>query len=170
MRYHVSLDPTATTPPTLVDVKELPTGQLEVSIGGTRVDVDVVWIDGVASIRVGGRIVDLVTEGQPPELGAVVSGHRTYVRVESDRQKAAAAATGGGARGNEKVVKSPMPGRVVRLLVAKGAAVEAGTTLCVVEAMKMENELKSPKAGVVSDLFAVEGAAVENGAKLVIVT
>ena len=166
MRYHVSLDPTGTAPPTLVDVNELPTGQLEVSIGGTRVDVDVVWIDGVASVRVGGRIVDLVTEGQPPELGAVVSGHRTYVRVESDRQKAAAAATGGGARGNEKVVKSPMPGRVVRLLVAKGAAVEAGTTLCVVEAMKMENEVKAKAKASIVEVHVKEGATVEGGAKL----
>jgi len=166
MRYHVSLDPTAAQPPTLVDVNELPTGQLEVSIGGKRVDVDVVWVDGVASVRVGGRIVDLVTEGQPPELGAVVSGHRTYVRVESERQRAAAAASAGGARSGEKVVKSPMPGRVVRMLVEKGAEVEAGTTLCVVEAMKMENEVKAKAKAVIVDVHVKEGATVEGGAKL----
>lgn len=165
MRYYVSLDDAAQAPIN-VDLTELPTGQLEASIGGKKVDVDVVWIDGVASVRVGGRIVDLVTEGQAPELGAIVSGHRAYVRVESERQKAAAAAQGGAAGGAEKTVKSPMPGRVVRMLVAKGAEVEAGTTLCVIEAMKMENEVKAKAKATVVDVFVKEGATVEGGAKL----
>lgn len=166
MRYYVSLDPNANEAPLLVDLNELPTGQLEVSVGGKPVPVDVVWIDGVASVRVGGRVVDLVTEGQAPELGAVVSGHRAYVRVESERQKAAAAAQGAGGGSGEKTVKTPMPGRVVRLLVAAGAEVEAGTTLCVIEAMKMENEVKAKAKAKVVEVHVKEGATVEGGAKL----
>src|SRR5262245_32383204 len=118
MRYYVSLDPAATETATVVDVTELPTGQLEVSLGGNRVPVDVVWLDGTASIVVDGRVVDLTVEGQPPEIGAVASGHRSYVRVESERQRAAAAARKGAAGGSEKVIKAPMPGRVVRVLVS----------------------------------------------------
>src|SRR5207253_11390294 len=121
---------------------------------------------GPLSIRVGGRIVDLTTEGQPPELGAVASGHRSYVRVESERQRAAAAAKKGGAGGSEKTVKSPMPGRVVRLLVAKDADVAAGQTLCVIEAMKMENEVKAKAECKVVDIHVSVGATVEANAKL----
>lgn len=169
MRYYVTLDPTPGAQPIIVDVQERPTGELEVLLDGKRVDVDVVAVGGQGgplSIRVGGRIVDLTTEGQPPELGAVASGHRSYVRVESERQRAAAAAKKGGAGGSEKTVKSPMPGRVVRMLVAKDAEVTAGQTLCVIEAMKMENEVKAKADCKVVDVHVAEGATVEANAKL----
>ena len=166
MRYYVSLVPAAAQDPTVVDVTELPTGQLEVTLGDKVVPVDVVLLDGTASIRVGGRIVDLTVEGQPPEIGAIASGHRSYVRVESERQRAAAAARKTGGGGSEKMVKSPMPGRVVRILVAAGADVEAGATLCVIEAMKMENEVKAKAACTVVEVHVSEGATVEGSAKL----
>ena len=69
------------------------------------------------------------------------------------------------------VVRSPIPGRVVKLLVKAGDAVAAGQTLVVLEAMKMENELRAPRAGRVVDVDArcVEGAAVESGQDLVTV-
>lgn len=166
MRYYVALDPAASLAPTVVDVTELPTGQLEVTLGGAIVPVDVVWLDGSASIRVDGRVVDLTLEGQPPEVGAVASGHRSYVRVESERQRAAAAARKGASAGGDTIVKSPMPGRVVRILTSAGADVEAGATLCVIEAMKMENEVKAKAACKVIELHVTEGATVEGSAKL----
>jgi glutaconyl-CoA/methylmalonyl-CoA decarboxylase subunit gamma len=169
MRYYVTLDPTPGAEPILVDVTELPTGELDVSLGGKKVDVDVVSLSGSGgplSIRVGGRMVDLTTEGQPPELGAVASGHRSYVRVESERQRAAAAAKKAGGGAGEKTIKSPMPGRVVRLLVALDADVAAGQTLCVIEAMKMENEVKAKADCKVAQIHVAEGATVEANGKL----
>jgi biotin carboxyl carrier protein len=64
-------------------------------------------------------------------------------------------------------ITAPMPGKVVRVLVAPGAALQARQGLVVVEAMKMENELRAPRAGTVRDVFAREGALVEAGALLV---
>ncbi len=166
MRYFVNLDATPGSEAIVVDLTELPSGALDVSVGGKRVAVDVVSLPGSLSVRVGGRIVDLTTEGQPPELGAVASGHRSYVRVESERQRAAAAAKKGGAGSNDKIVKSPMPGRVIRLLVASNDEVAEGQTLCVIEAMKMENEVKAKGACVVANVHVVEGATVEANGKL----
>ncbi len=57
-------------------------------------------------------------------------------------------------------VKAPIPGLVTRVLVAKGDAVEAGQSLLLLEAMKMENEILAPRAGVVVDLNAVPGKSV----------
>jgi glutaconyl-CoA/methylmalonyl-CoA decarboxylase subunit gamma len=166
MRYYVSLDPATDKQPTVVEVTELPTGQLEVTLHGKAVPVDVVWLEGTASVRVDGRVVDLTVEGQPPEIGAIASGHRSYVRVESERQRAAAAAKKTSTAGGDKVIKSPMPGRVVRVLVQEGAEVDAGATLCVVEAMKMENEVKVKAASKVLKVHTAEGSTVEGGAKL----
>jgi biotin carboxyl carrier protein len=64
-------------------------------------------------------------------------------------------------------VTAPMPGKVVRVLVSEGAAVEAGQGLLVVEAMKMQNEIRSPKSGKVEKLLAKEGLAVNAGDVLV---
>jgi biotin carboxyl carrier protein len=72
------------------------------------------------------------------------------------------------AEGRQKVI-APMPGKVVRLLVAQGQQVEAGQGLMVVEAMKMQNEIRSPKRGVVEKIVVAEGQAVNAGEPLAIV-
>jgi biotin carboxyl carrier protein len=71
-------------------------------------------------------------------------------------------------RGAAKIV-SPMPGKVVRVLVEAGAKVEAGAGIIVVEAMKMQNEMKAPKAGVVVSINAAAGATVNAGDVLAII-
>ena len=167
MRYYVTLDPTPAAEPVLVDVKELPSGALEVRVGGKLVDVDVVPLGGQLSVRIDGKVIDLTTEGTPPELGAIASGHRSYVRVESERARAAAAAKGGGAGGADRTVKSPMPGRVVKILANAGDTVEAGQPILVMEAMKMENEIKAKGAGKVVEVHVAVGDTVERNAKLV---
>ncbi len=64
------------------------------------------------------------------------------------------------------VVKALMPGRVVRVLVAKGEAVRKGAGLLILEAMKMENEITAPSDGTVDELFVEPGQTVEAGAEL----
>ena len=68
-----------------------------------------------------------------------------------------------------QTVKAPMPGKVIRILVSQGQAVDAGQGLVVVEAMKMQNEIKSPKAGSVRKVLVGEGQAVNAGETLVVV-
>lgn len=63
-------------------------------------------------------------------------------------------------------VKAPMPGRVVRVLVAKGDNVRKGAGLLILEAMKMENEIQAPVDGVIEELFVDAGQTVEAGADL----
>lgn len=60
-------------------------------------------------------------------------------------------------------IRTAMPGKVVRLLVEVGSAVEKGDGVLVVEAMKMQNELKAPKAGVVKEFKITEGQTVAAG-------
>jgi biotin carboxyl carrier protein len=71
--------------------------------------------------------------------------------------------------GFSQAIKAPMPGRVVRVLVAVGDHVTAKQAVVVVEAMKMENELRTPRAGVVKEVLVTPGATVESGAVLVVV-
>jgi biotin carboxyl carrier protein len=75
---------------------------------------------------------------------------------------------GAGAEGEQRVV-APMPGKVVRVLVAAGDEVKVKQGLVVVEAMKMESEIGSPKAGKVKEVAVKEGQSVESGRVLVVV-
>ncbi len=166
MRYYVKLASGAREA-TVVDVNELPSGSLEVTVDGRPVEADVVAVGPQLSVRVGGKIVDLTTEGAAPEVGVIGRGYRSYVQVESARQRAASAVKKAGAGASDRVVRAPMPGRVVKVLVARGDAVLPGQPLLVMEAMKMENELKAKATGTVEEVHVVTGATVENGAKLV---
>ena len=65
-------------------------------------------------------------------------------------------------------VTSPMPGKIVRVLVKPGDRVDARQGLVVVEAMKMENELRARAAGTVTEVRVTEGSSVEAGAILVV--
>jgi biotin carboxyl carrier protein len=60
-----------------------------------------------------------------------------------------------------------MPGKIIRILVNAGDEVAEGDVVCILEAMKMENELKAPKAGTVKALHVQAGQDVESGAVLV---
>lgn len=80
--------------------------------------------------------------------------------------KAAPAPRSTGASG-DKVV-APMPGIVVNVAVEVGAEVQQGQIVCVVEAMKMENNITSPRAGKVKEVLVQAGQEVDNGQALIV--
>ena len=80
---------------------------------------------------------------------------------------AAAPAPTAAPAGSGEAVAAPMPGTILKVNVTAGQAVKSGDTLCVLEAMKMENEIKAPKDGVVSTVAVTKGASVNTGDALV---
>lgn len=69
----------------------------------------------------------------------------------------------------EGAVVAPMTGKILSVMVKKGDQVKAGQILCVLEAMKMENEITAPKAGTVREVYASEGSSVSEGEPLLVV-
>ena len=82
---------------------------------------------------------------------------------------AAPAAPAGAALAAGEVVKSPMPGNILKINVAQGQKVNEGDVLIVLEAMKMENEISATKSGTVAQINVTKGAVVETGAPLVVI-
>ncbi len=68
-----------------------------------------------------------------------------------------------------EVVKSPMPGNILKINVTLGQKVKEGDVLIVLEAMKMENEIVAPKAGSVAQIAISKGQVVETGSPLVVI-
>ena len=81
---------------------------------------------------------------------------------------AAPAAAGVTVSGGESV-NAPMPGTILKINVSVGQAVKEGELLCVLEAMKMENEIMAPKAGTVTQVVTSKGASVNTGDALVVI-
>ena len=82
---------------------------------------------------------------------------------------AAPAAPAGGALAAGEVVKSPMPGNVLKINVTPGQKVNEGDVLLILEAMKMENEVVSTKTGTVAQIVVEKGAVVETDSPLVVI-
>ena len=92
---------------------------------------------------------------------------RAYPAIVRRADDGAADADDSSLRGEEKEVRSAMPGIVTRLLVSAGDRVEPRTPLLILEAMKMENEVRSHRKGTVRKVHVQEGKTVEGGALLV---
>lgn len=68
-----------------------------------------------------------------------------------------------------EVVKSPMPGNILKIQVSQGQQVKEGDVLIILEAMKMENEIVAPKTGSVAQIIVTKGQVVETGAPLAVI-
>jgi acetyl-CoA/propionyl-CoA carboxylase biotin carboxyl carrier protein len=139
-----SLEPEATGPPEAEADGE---GEPEEALARTyKVEVD-------------GRLHSVKVIGAAAPAGGN-PGRAAALRRPPRRERAAG---GGAAAGATDVLVSPIQGTVLKVPVKKGDEVEEGTLICVVEAMKMENEITAHRAGKVSELAVTEGGSVAAG-------
>jgi acetyl-CoA/propionyl-CoA carboxylase biotin carboxyl carrier protein len=111
------------------------------------------------AIRTVPRLVAVEVDGRSYEVRLEV-GEPPWTALARGRRERGAA---GGGTAADGAVLSPMQGTVLKVEVSDGDEVEAGQLLCVVEAMKMENEIVAPRVGVVHDLSVAPGAAIASG-------
>ena len=146
-------------------------GRFRVTIDGTEHVVDARRIDArtLSLVLASGAVHDVdVVDGAG--AGELLVGTRDGVVpvVVNGRRRRRGDAAGDGSTGAQRVV-APMPGKVVRVLVAPGVDVAARQGLVVMEAMKMECELSAARAGRVTDIRVEPGMSVEKGFLLAVV-
>jgi biotin carboxyl carrier protein len=140
-------------------------------------DAHVVRIDGgperrIAASAVGPAEWMLQEGGSTRTIGLAVRGEGFDAQVDGhgirgtavDARKAALSANSAATQGE---IRTMMPGAVIRIPVAVGAAVHKGQVLVVVEAMKMENEFKAPRDGVIGAIHVTAGTTIEANALLI---
>ena len=122
------------------------------------------------TVEVSGKRFDVKVIG-PPFGGVAVNGSAPAgVAAAGARRPARRAGGGGGGGGGGDTLASPIQGTVLKVAVVAGADVDEGALICVVEAMKMENEITAHKAGKVTELPISVGASVATGDTLAIIT
>jgi biotin carboxyl carrier protein len=165
MKYVASLEGI----PHVVDVAGGEQGRYRVSIGDEVWEVDArLTAQGISSLLIGGtsHVADVVDRDG---VWAVdVDGETYEIRVEE--QTRWIIRTRGGAVGGAggQTLTAPLPGKITHVPVRPGDRVEAGDTLVVIEAMKMENEFKATGAGTVTEVRVQPGQAVNPGDVLVV--
>jgi biotin carboxyl carrier protein len=147
-------------------------GALEYFLDNEHAGAD--WAEilpGVYSVLLDGRSYEAQVArlpGKSPLRSArynlYVSNRHYTVEVQDARLQRAGGATAA-AQGPEEIL-APMPGRIVKVLVAENQQVSPGQGLLVIEAMKMQNELRAPRPGRVEKIHVSEGVGVETGSKL----
>jgi biotin carboxyl carrier protein len=143
-------------------------GRWSCRLDGREFEVDAVLArPDVLSLRIGNSAYEIKSERVANDLHVWV-GSSSFAAEVRDPRSLRGRTRAGDDQGPKKIV-APMPGKVVRLLVRDGDAVELGAAMAVVEAMKMQNEIKSPKKGTVQKILVSEGAAVNAGDVLAIV-
>ena len=96
-------------------------------------------------------------------IGEAAPGGRGRRRPAQAPAEARAQGRAAGAAASSETLPSPLQGTVLKVAVEKGAEVAEGDLVCVIEAMKMENEITAHRAGKVAELKVAEGASVSSG-------
>ncbi len=111
-------------------------------------------------VEVSGKRFDVKVVGEAPRHAAVAPAHAG----RAPRSKRAERNSGDG--GGPDLLEAPLQGNMWKVLVKEGDAVEEGQLLCIIEAMKMENEITAHKAGTVTGLSVQEGDPIKAGAPI----
>ena len=165
MAYYVTLDGDEH----VVDVSEIEPNIYRVIVDGKEQIVDAHQSKrAVYSLIADGRSIEANVVERQGGFQMTLEGDFYDLDVVDERLKVLSRSGEEGGTGSADI-KAQMPGKVIKVLVEEGQAVEAGQGVVVLEAMKMENEIKSPTSGVVKSIAVEEGQTVESGERLVLV-
>ena len=141
-----------------IDFKD---GKYQVKLGDKQYNVD--------SQPISENCLSLLVDGKAYTVFIAEDEGKKYISLQGEQfcveeakvQTEARSVTESAALKGVPTISSPMPGKIVKILVGEGDRVEKGQGLVIVEAMKMENEIRSPSAGIVKKICFKEGDLVD---------
>ena len=120
-------------------------------------------VEQTYSVEVSGKRFDVRVVGPPFAGGGVAASNGAAPGAKAPKRSARKSSSGGG---GADVLPSPLQGNMWKVLVKQGDTVEEGQLLCIIEAMKMENEITAHKAGTIAELPIAEGEPIQAGAPI----
>lgn len=156
----------------LVELLAREKNQILIKIDNKEYDADIVQVErGVYSILINGHSFNVeLIPGETPKTYSVNTYLNSYQAEIIDAEtKYRHSRENGLLQEEEKVIESPMPGKVVKVTCQVGDYVETGQTLIILSAMKMESEFKARTSGKVTELRVKEGDTVEGKQVLIVI-
>ena len=142
-----------------------------VEVNGVPVEAELRRTPQGTVLRVGTRVYSLrMLEALPDSDLRRVAIDGRVLGVDIEDETAAllrSMQVGKATKVQHSVLRSPMPGKIAKILVQEGELIEQGQGVIILEAMKMENEIQSPTTGIVKSLKVREGTAVEKNGILI---
>jgi acetyl-CoA/propionyl-CoA carboxylase biotin carboxyl carrier protein len=129
-------------------------------------DEDVEKVERKYAVEVSGKLFEVKVIGDA--LAGAVAGGTNGAAAKQAPKRRERGGGGGGVSADGKLT-SPLQGPVLKVNVEKGAQVEPGALICVIEAMKMENEITAPAGGTIEELGVSEGAAISTGDTIAVI-
>jgi acetyl-CoA/propionyl-CoA carboxylase biotin carboxyl carrier protein len=125
-------------------------------------------VEQTYTVEVSGQRFDVKIIGPPtpPFAGGAVAGNGTAAAAAKAPKRSARSSASGGGGGGADTLESPLQGNMWKVLVKQGDVVDEGQLLCIIEAMKMENEITAHKAGTIAELPIKEGEPIAAGAPI----
>jgi biotin carboxyl carrier protein len=146
-------------------------GRISVNDKTYEIDVQFLSDSGVLSLLLDKLSIEAIVEERDDTWEVLIHGELYTVQVQDERAFRLAKERGTSfVVSGDAIVKSPMPGLIIDIMVDVGQSVEQGQKIVVLESMKMENELRSPRAGVVAHIYVSPGASVEKDQALVTIS
>jgi len=154
----------------LVEVLSREGDRVKISIDGKKYDADVVMVeDGVYSIIIDNKShnIELIRSDNKNYMVNTYSKSYDVEIVDSESKYLKSRRREDGHE--EAVISSPMPGKIVKILVKVGDEVKAGDTVIIVSAMKMESEYKVKKDRIIKEIKVKEGDVIQSNQPLVVI-
>lgn len=143
---------------------------LEIKIDDQIYKLDILHTpDGTFSIIHEGHSYNIeLTQKEQPKKYTAFTLYKTFdVEIIDAEARYLINRDGVGLHSNENTIISPMPGKIVKILLSEGDPVKKGETVIIISAMKMESEYKSPKDGIIKKITIREGDTIEGNQILV---
>ncbi len=146
-------------------------GRITVDEQTYEIDVQFLSDSGVLSLLLDKHSIEAIVEERDDTWEVLIHGELYTVLVQDERAFRLEKEQGTSFDvSGDAIVKSPMPGLIIDILVEAGQSVEQGEKVVILESMKMENELRSSRDGVVAHVYVSPGASVEKGQALVAIS
>ena len=166
--YSTTVDDTPARP---MRVLSQTTDRIVIEVAGREYDIKIGhWQGDVLSASINGERATFAWQKEGHEYDIRVDGAGYTVEVLDAMMKKLRDLKAASGAGGDQKVKAPMPGVVVSIKVEKGQSVSKGVVLCVLEAMKMQNEIKAPADGVVSSISVIPGDSVGRNQEIAVIS
>jgi biotin carboxyl carrier protein len=152
-----------------VDLQKREQGKFEAEIGGKKFKVEILNLSkNEITLSIDGKVFNFSFsfDGETINLVDSISDYECRVLNKFQELIDSYRSTYLDKEKSEKILKSPMPGLITKILVKPGMKIKVGDKLLILEAMKMENEIRSDVEGTIEAILVNEGEAVEKGAEL----